>query len=324
MPEYSATAVASPNIAFIKYWGNRFSALRLPANGSISMNLGGLSTTTRVTFSAEYPTDSMLLNGEIAEGRSLARASQFLEHIRQMAGIHYHAEINTANNFPTGAGIASSASGFAALSLAAAAAIGLKLDERQLSRLARLGSGSACRSIPAGFVEWQPGSGDADSYAFSLFLPEHWALVDCIAVIATGHKSTGSTEGHASAGSSPLQPARVADSNRRLSLCRTALRQHDFDALATVVELDSNMMHAVMMTSNPALFYWEPASLAVMKHVGAWRQSGLPVFYTLDAGPNVHVITEAAYSESVCERLGQINGVQQVLVASVGGAAHLI
>jgi diphosphomevalonate decarboxylase len=223
-----------------------------------------------------------------------------------------------------GAGIASSAAAFAALALAASAAAGLKLSERELSRLARQGSGSACRSVPAGFVEWQVGETEQDSYAYSIAGPEHWDLVDCVAVVATGHKPVGSTEGHALAGSSPLQSARVADTPRRLEVCRQAIQTRDFGALAEMIELDSNLMHAVMMTSQPPLFYWQPASLMIMNEVCAWRQAGLPAAYTLDAGPNVHVICEAAAAAAVRERLLNMPGVQTVFSARPGGPAHLL
>lgn len=322
MPTLTATALAHPNIAFIKYWGNRSDPLRLPANGSISMNLDQLATRTTVTFSSQLSTDTLQLNGNPAPLPALQRVSRFLDQVRALAGCSYFAAVVSENNFPTGAGIASSASAFAALALAASRAAGLSLDEPQLSRLARLGSGSACRSIPGGFVEWQPGAGNADSFAFSLHPADHWDLVDCIAVIAAGHKTTGSTEGHASAGSSPLQAARVCDAPRRLALCRSALRQRDFAALAEVVELDSSLMHAVMMTSQPPLFYWEPASLEIMKRVPEWRRAGLPACFTLDAGPNVHVITLREHSPAVTQRLSELPGVQQVLVAVVGGPAR--
>ena len=154
---------------------------------------------------------------------------------------------------------------------------GLDWPEAAISRLARLGSGSASRSIPSGFVEWNMGTGDDDSFAVSIAPPEHWALADCVAVVSAGHKATGSTEGHALAPSSPLQAARVADAPRRLDICRKAILQCDFDALAAIIEHDSDIMHAVMMTSHPALFYWKPATLAVMESVREWRASGLPV-----------------------------------------------
>jgi diphosphomevalonate decarboxylase len=244
--------------------------------------------------------------------------------VRDLAGKKLFARVQSENNFPTGAGIASSAAAFAALSLAASHAIGLDLNPTQLSRLARTGSGSACRSVPGGFVEWREGTRDADSYAFSIASHDHWALVDCVAVVKVGHKPVGSTEGHSLAGSSPLQATRVADTPRRLEICRQAIEEHNFPMLADIIEHDSNMMHAVMMTSRPPLFYWEPASLALMQAVGAWRRQGLPVAYTLDAGPNVHVICEAQAVPTVLEKLQAVDGVQQVLIAKVGGPARLL
>jgi len=160
--------------------------------------------------------------------------------------------------------------------------------------------------------------------AFSIAGPEHWALADCVAVVAAGHKPVGSTEGHGLAGSSPLQAARVADTPRRLEICRSAILNRDFDALATIIEQDSNLMHAVMMTSQPALFYWQPASLLIMNEVRAWRQAGLAAGYTLDAGPNVHVICEASAADQVRERLLALPDVQQVFTAHPGGPARLI
>lgn len=338
MLTHSATAQAHPNIALIKYWGNRDARLRLPSNGSISMNLGGLFTRTRVTWGELRVTsnelqgmgnesqeqDSLVINNKPITGAGLSRVSTFLDEVRRMAEIKSRAEVVSENNFPSGAGIASSASAFAALALAASAAAGLELSEAELSRLARRGSGSACRSIPGGFVEWQAGTDDADSFAFSIAPPEHWPLADCVAVVSRAHKATGSTEGHTLAGTSPLQAARVADAPRCLDLCRRAILSRDFEAFAEIVELDSNLMHAVMMTSNPPLFYWQPATLTIMQAVREWRASGLPVCYTIDAGPNVHVITETAEAERVANLLGSMPGVQKVLAAPVGGPAKLV
>ena len=323
MPASTATALAHPNIAFIKYWGNRDDVLRLPQNGSISMNLAGLHTHTRVSFDPGYEADTFLLNNQAQVGAELERVSQFLDVVRTMAGKNWRAQVESANNFPTGAGIASSAAAFAALAVAASHAIGLDLTERQLSTLARRGSGSACRSIPPGFVEWLPGNDSADSYAISLAPPAHWNLVDSIAVLKDTHKVTGSSEGHQLAGSSPLQQARVASSGERLDRCRQAVLTHDFDALASVVELDSNLMHAVMMTSTPPLFYWEPASIEIMKAVPEWRRSGLPVCYTLDAGPNVHLLCPEESAAEVRSRLEDIPGILQILTAAAGGGAHI-
>jgi len=241
-----------------------------------------------------------------------------------LAKTNQYAEVSSKNNFPSGAGIASSASAFAALALAGSKAAGVTLSERELSRLARRGSGSACRSIPGGFVEWIADDEDEDSYAKSIAGQDHWDLADCVAIVSAGHKKTGSTQGHALAPTSPLQAARVADAARRLDICRRAILERDFASFAGVVEQDSDMMHAVMITSQPALFYWQPSSLAVMELVREWRQNGLEVCYTVDAGPNVHVICKREQAKIVEKRLRKIPGVKDVLVATVGGAARLV
>jgi diphosphomevalonate decarboxylase len=323
MSDRTATSVACANIAFIKYWGNCEPAARIPANGSISMNLGGLETRTIVTFDPSLRMDQLILNGQAAVGMPLERISQFLSQVRKMAGMESFAIVDSKNNFPMGAGIASSASAFAALAVAASKAAGLNLDEAALSRLARTGSGSACRSVPGGFVEWLADGCDPDSGAISIAPPEHWDLRDCIALISREHKPTGSTEGHALAYTSPLQTARVEGAPKRLEQCRNAILARDFDAFAQVTELDNNLMHAVMMTSKPQLLYWEPATIAIMKFVQAWRETGLAVCFTVDAGPNVHVICEQNDQEQVETRLRQIPGVQDVLVAYPGGPARL-
>ncbi len=319
----SATAQAHPNIAFIKYWGNRDNTLRLPSNGSISMNLDGLFTRTTVTFnSSQY--DSLTINDRTAFGKGLDRVSSILDLVRGMANINERAEVSSVNNFPAGAGIASSAAAFAALALAASKAAGLNLTEAELSRLARRGSGSAARSIPSGFVEWGMGTGDEDCLAVSIATPEHWALTDCVAIVNASHKKTGSTEGHALAWTSPLQSGRVADATRRLDICRAAILKRDFEAFADIIELDSDMMHSVMMTSTPPLMYWQPASLEIFHQVRAWRASGLPVAYTVDAGANVHVICLKEFAKETEKRLRELPGVSDVLAAGAGGAAHIV
>jgi len=320
----TATAQSHPNIAFIKYWVNRDQTLRLPVSGSISMNLDRLFTRTTVTFSASLKADSLHISNRSVSGPGLERVSALLDLVRVLADIREHAEVSSENNFPSGAGIASSAAAFAALALAASRAAGIILTQQELSRLARRGSGSACRSTPGGFVEWQAGVEEADSFAISIAPPEHWNLADCVAIVSAGHKKTGSTEGHALASTSPLQEARIADAPRRLDLCRRAILERDFEAFANIVELDSDMMHAVMMTSTPGLFYWQSASITIMEAVREWRAGGLPVCYTVDAGPNIHVVCPREQAEGVERRLRELPGVQDVLVAGVGGPARLV
>ena len=320
----SATAQASPNIALIKYWGNRDHFLRIPSNSSLSMNLDGLVSRTQVSFDPELESDQLTLNDQEIIGPALQRVSVLLDRVRSMAVLKQFANVISSNNFPTGTGIASSASAFAALTMAATTAAGLKLSTRELSSLARTASGSACRSIPGGYVEWQAGHDDSDSYAFSIAPPDHWDLGDCIAITSETHKPVCSTEGHTLADTSPLQAARVETTPQRLAQCRQAILERDFDSLANVIELDTNMMHAVMITSKPPLLYWLPATLEVMHAVLDWRSSGLPVCYTIDAGPNVHVICPGEQIELVATRLRQITGVNDVLTAHPGGEAHLL
>jgi len=320
----SATAIAHPNIAFIKYWGNIDDALRLPRNGSISMNLQELTTRTTVTLDPSLPRDIFDLNGVRQNGDALQRVTDHLNLIRGIRGISTRAHIHSQNDFPAESGIASSAAAFAALTVAAVRVVGIEMSEKDLSRIARRGSGSACRSIPQGFVEWLRGSSDKDSYAISIAAPDHWPLSDCIALVDTTNKKVTSSQGHRASSSSPIQQGRVLDAPRRLERCRDAIMARDFSALAEVMEQDSNLLHAVPMTSVPAVYYWQTVTLDIMQAVIAWRQTGIPVAFTIDAGPNVHVICEGSVSSLVREKLLDIPGVQDVLVAHPGGKAMLV
>lgn len=319
----AVTAIAHPNIAFIKYWGNWDDSLRLPQNGSISMNLESLSTRTTVEFDPSLPADTLEINSTPISGPPSERVSAFLNQVRSLAQVRTRAMVRSENNFPASAGIASSASAFAALALAASTALGLSLSEAQLSALARRGSGSACRSIPGGFVEWSAARTDTESYAHSIAQASDWDLVDFIAIVSGEEKSTGSSEGHKLAPTSPVQAARIADTPRRLDLCRRAIQEHDFTALAQIVEQDTHLMHSVMMSSTPPLLYWQPESLALMKEVLRMRDRGYPVFYTLDAGPNVHILTPAQAAREVFSEISSLSGIQQWLVSHPGGAAYL-
>lgn len=319
-----ARARAFSNIAFIKYWGNADDALRLPLNNTISMNLDGLYTETEVRWSNALQQDELILNGHVAEEAARHRVSRHLDYLRHRFSLKDHASVVSSNNFPMGAGIASSASAFAALTAAAVAAANQQISEAEMSTLARLGSGSASRSVPGGFVEWYAGTSHETSYAETIAPANHWNLVDLITIIRDEHKSTGSQEGHTLAATSELQKARIVAGNQRAQRCREALLHREFLEFAEVVEHDSNLMHAVMMTSQPPLFYWAPATLTVMSSVRAWREQGHQVCYTIDAGPNVHCIcieNEVPWLES---QLRAIPGVKDVLKASPGGPAQVI
>ncbi len=321
--ERRATALAHPNIALIKYWGNQDDDLRLPANPSLSMNLGDLQTVTAVTFDDRLPADELLINGTEFSGPALQRVTASLDLVRRLAGIDTPARIESDSNVPVGSGIASSSAAFAALSVAAAAAAGLDLAETALSRLARRGSGSASRSVPAGYCEWVTGS-DQTSVATSIAPPDHWDLRDVVVVASRAHKAVGSSGGHPLARTSSLQAARVAGVEARLEACRETLLARDLDRMGPVIEEDAVIMHAVMMSSRPPLYYWTPTTMALILATQQWRAEGIPVYFTIDAGPNVHLICEAPYAQAVEAQARKIAGVQTVLASKPGGPARLV
>ena len=318
-----ATAVANPNIAFVKYWGQVDTALNLPANPSLSMNLAALTTATTVEFRPGLPSDVVTINSEAASGQARARVSAHLDRVRALAGVEDRAWVSSRNDFPSGTGLASSASGFAALTLAATRAAGLDLDEVALSRLARLGSGSASRSVPAGFVLWT-GDSDESSFGRQVAPPEHWDLRDVVALVAYEHKAVGSHDGHRLAPTSPFYQARLAAVPDRLARVRHAIETRDLAALGAEMEADALAMHGVMLTSQPALLYWQPGTVAVLQAVRDWRAEGLGVWFTMDAGPNVHCFCEATDANEVEARLRNIPGVQDVIVSGPGAGVRLV
>ncbi|MBI1277048.1 MAG: diphosphomevalonate decarboxylase [Anaerolineaceae bacterium] len=322
---HTATARAHANIAFIKYWGNRDEELRLPENSSLSMNLDGLYTETTVIWNDAQKENSLVLNNQPQLGQALERVVKHLDNLRKyVPSLPNYANVISTNNFPMGAGIASSASSFAALTLASISAANITLSERTLSTLARLGSGSASRSIPTGFVEWHRGDDHESSYAETIASPDYWDLVDIIVVVSDSHKKVGSTEGHQSARTSDLQEGRLKHVDNRLKICKEALLNRDFESFSEVIEEDSNLMHSVMMTSRPPLFYWQPASVAIMQQVKQWRQDGLRVCYTLDAGPNVHCICVRKDVPEVIKQLKTLSAILDIRVASAGSGAYIV
>jgi diphosphomevalonate decarboxylase len=288
------------------------------------MTLGGLETRCTVSFDSNLKADQLFIQGENKAGHALERVSAFLNRIRSMAENSTFARIESESNFPEGTGIASSASAFAAMTVAALEVVGIEMDTERISRIARLGSGSACRSVLGGYVEMYTGKTDKEAYAYQFAPADHWNLEDIIVILRTEPKSVGSSQGHRLAETSPLQTARVMDTPRRISLCKKALLARDFVAFAEIVECDSNLMHAVMMTSNPPLFYWEPATLAIMKLIPHLRNRGLSVCYTIDAGPNVHCICTSDVADEVEAELRDLPEVISLLRAVPGEPAQIL
>jgi diphosphomevalonate decarboxylase len=317
------TAKAPANIAFIKYWGKKDEKLRIPANSSISMNLSEAYTVTSVESNEKFNNDEIFIDGEKLAGKDLERLSKHINLIRSKTKNKTFVRVDSKNNFPKGAGIASSASGFAALTVATSRAFGLNLSEKELSILARLGSGSACRSIPDGFVEWRRGDKNENSYAYSLYPPEYWNIYDVIAIVGEKGKKVSSTEGHALAESSPFYKSRIQGMPKKIQEMKLAMKSRDFTKFGEILEAEAINMHCVMMTSEPPLFYWLPETLEMMQTIVDWREKGLEVYFTIDAGPNVHVICEERNVIKVRRGLKPL-GIKRIIVNKPAKGAELI
>lgn len=318
-----ATAIAPSNIAFIKYWGRKDEALRLPENGSISMNLSNLLTTTTVEFNKNFKEDEIIINNQ-KEAQDGNRAIKHLDRIRSLAKINLKAKVVTKNNFPTGTGLSSSASGFAALTVAGAKAAGLNLSEKKLSILARQGSGSACRSIPDGFVEWLDGDTSDTSYGVSIYPHDYWDIVDVVAVVSKNKKEVSTTEGQKLASSSPFFPVRSARIKEKINLIKRYMKEKNFVAFGELIEGEALELHAIMLTSTPSLIYWLPGTLKVMHAVKRWRQKGLEVYFTVNTGQDIHLICQKKDVEKVVKKAQDLSDVQKTIVNYPSQGARLI
>ncbi len=321
----SATWEASPNIALVKYWGIRDPALNLPYNSSISLTLRRLRTRTTVELAPEGADDRLILNGVSAEGRPLESVRRFLDRIRERAGDRRPAVVRSHNNFPTASGLASSASGFAALAAAAAEAYGLTVSRRELSRLARLGSGSASRSIFGGFVEWRRGDrrDGRDSYARPLFDERYWpAFRDLVVVVGDAReKSVRSQDAmQATVRTSPEFDRRQRELPGRLAKIRAALRRRDPDELFPLIMEECDSFRTVCETTVPSLDYLSRTSRAVLDEVRALNaEAGRPIAaYTHDAGAHLHVFTLAKDARTVRARLRGVPGVRRTWLLEAG------
>ena len=307
-----ATAIAHANIALVKYWGKRDEALHLPEAGSLSVALDKLVTTTTVELGGAH--DEMFLDERSAAPGELAKARALLD----AAGISERARIDSRNDFPTAAGLASSASGFAALAVAACAAAGQKRSLRELSALARLGSGSAARSVPGGWAVWE---GEA---AEQVAPPDWFAVRLVVAVCASGPKAVGSRDGmRASRETSPFHAAFIAQCRRDLPEARRLLEARDLDGLGALAERNALRMHADALAAEPPLLYWEPATIACLRRLQALRKAGVSAWPTIDAGPHVVALCSEADAALVDGALRGIDGVREVMVCAPAGGARV-
>ena len=314
-----AIAKAQPNIALIKYWGKSDAARNLPAVGSLSITLDALWTTMSVEFSTSIDADSLMVNDRpVADW--LPRVTACLDDV---AGTRRsRARVVSECNFPMAAGLASSAAAFAALVVAANAAANRQLDRLALARAAGRASGSAARSLYGGFVELTPTEGNIDVSAVTE--ANDWPLAVVVAVTSDEQKRVSSTAAMVrSAETSPFYERWVADQAADLDAARTAIASRDFNRLAELSEHNCLKMHSVIWTSRPAVTYWNSATLACLEQVRELRASGVPVFFTMDAGPQVKAVCRPESIATVEQHLSAVPGVERVMTSGLGAGARI-
>jgi diphosphomevalonate decarboxylase len=320
-----ATALAHPNIALVKYWGKRDDALILPHQSSLSLTLAPLSVTTTVEFGTA--SDHVEINGHTAKGSERERVLGVLEAVRAQAGGKLgHARVVSRGDFPAAAGLASSAAGFAALAVAARAAAGMPADAKAASMLSRLGSGSACRSVQGGFCEWRRGEREdgSDSYAVQRFDAGHWTeLRMVVAILSRDEKEVKSRDGMKhTVETSPYYAAWVKDAEAEVPRAVEIIRRKDLQALGELAERNAWRMHATSLAADPPLSYVHASTLGLIEHLREQRRKGMPVWFTLDAGPNPVLLTDAAH-EVAAEALARACGALDVVRCVPGGDAEL-
>lgn len=315
-----AFAVAQPNIALIKYWGKRDVATNLPAVDSLSVTLQSLSTRMALEFSEQADSDTLTVNG-IDAPRMLGRVSKCLDNVCGTARLR--AVVTSESNFPIGAGLASSASAFAALVVAANAAAGLQRDKIELARLAGQASGSAARSLFGGIVSLTVGETEIDVQ--QLLAPDAWPLEVVVAVTEEGAKAVASGDAMLrSARTSPFYSSWLSKQGADFALALDAVQSRNFAKLAAVAEHNCLKMHSVMWTSRPPIVYWNDATLSCMETVRALQAAGVPVFFTIDAGPQVKAVCLPEVAAEVAEALRRTAGVLRILQSPLGEGARTV
>lgn len=311
-------ARAYSNIALIKYWGKRDESYVLPMNNSVSLTLECFYTETQVIFSNSFNEDIFYLNDKLQDRAATQKISSFLDLFRKASNNSMKATVNSNNFVPTAAGLASSASGFAALAAAANIASGLNLNPRDLSMYARQGSGSATRSIYGGFVEWQRGRSEKDSYAIAID-DAKWNIGMVIVIVNSKEKSISSRDGmKLTVNTSPFYKVWTQSAEEDIIEIKSAIANRDFEKVGSITERNGLMMHATMLGANPPLSYWEPDSVLVMQMVRELRKEGILSYFTMDAGPNVKILCRLSEANKIADRLRQVFKEDQVIITGPG------
>lgn len=322
----AASSKAHANIALAKYWGKCDEQLNLPVVPSLSLTLDGLWTETTVCFDSILPADTIELNGQIPSDREAARIIQLLDRVRSRSGVAARAQVTSTNNFPTASGLASSASGFAALAAAAARAADLDLNLEDLSRLARRSSASAARSIFGGFVELAAGSVGDDSLCARPLPTTTWDVVMLVVIIDDGRKTISSTEGMMrSATTSPYYDEWVRKAPTWFEQVRDGVLAHNLEQVGHAMELSTFAMHACALCADPAVLYWKPTTLRVFEHIRSQRErADWKAWCTMDAGPHVKVLCSSACAPTVLESLSAMPGVKSIIATHAGPPVRVV
>lgn len=308
------TALAHPNIALVKYWGKQDKAGNMPATPNLSITLSELSTVTTISDNDRF---QFQLNGEPVDDPKVSALIAAMTESFNLPPLH----IDSANNFPTSAGLASSAAGFAALVTAVDAHCKLGMNPTLRSEWARRGSASAARSICGGFVALVP----PDWQAQSLATAQHWPLEVVVAITRHEAKDVSSTEGmERSRITSPFYNQWLRSAGDDYAEASMAIAQRDFEKLAAIAELSCLKMHSLMLTSRPTLSYWTPASVACMDRVRELRSQGEAVFFTVDAGPQIKAVCLPESRAAVAKALADVPGVLEILCCPLGEGARII
>lgn len=315
----SGKARAHTNIALIKYWGKADEALIIPMNNSLSVTLERFYTETRVTFDEALTEDQLVLNGEQVNAKESAKIKRYMEMIRKEAGITEHALIESENFVPTAAGLASSASAYAALAGACNEALQLGLSDKDLSRLARRGSGSASRSVYGGFAEWEKGHDDATSFAHSIDA-HGWEddLAMIFVVINNKSKKVSSRSGMSlTRETSRFYQYWLDHVDADLKETKEAIANKDFKSMGEVIEANGLRMHATNLGAQPPFTYLVPESYEAMSIVHECREAGLPCYFTMDAGPNVKVLIEKKNQQAIVDKFLQTFDQEQIITSDI-------
>lgn len=323
---FKGKARAYTNIALIKYWGKKNEELILPMNNSLSLTLDAFYTETEVIFSDSYMVDEFYLDGTLQDEKATKKVSQFLDLFRKESGLSLKASVISQNFVPTAAGLASSASGLAALAGACNTALKLGLDDLYLSRFARRGSGSACRSIFGGFVEWEKGHDDLSSYAKPVpsdSFEDDLAMV--FVLINDQKKEVSSRNGmRRTVETSSFYQGWLDSVEGDLYQLKQAIKTKDFQLLGETMERNGLKMHGTTLAAQPPFTYWSPDSLKAMDAVRQLRKQGIPCYFTMDAGPNVKVLVENSHLSEVQETFTKLFSKEQVITAHAGPGIAII